>query len=138
MNAPVSLSWFAKAIEQTRRQYHRLISLASRRSAQDAPAPQPPALAVQVTFMGDLPSIIGQRALLVSLPLEATVGELFESLSGTYGEVFTSHVFRGPGALHHTMLVFVDGENIKELGGLAAKLGNSEVEVIMLPIIEGG
>ncbi len=118
--------------------WHRLKALASRRSDQDAPTTKQPTLAVQVKFMGDMPSLTGQRNLLVTLPEGATVGELFESLSGTYGEIFTSRVFRGPTKLHHTMLVFVDGENINELGGLAAKLGNSEVEVIMLPINEGG
>ena len=118
--------------------WHRLKALASRRGDQDALATKQPTLAVRVRFMGDLPSLTGQRNLLVTLPEGATVGELFESLSGTYGEVFTSRVFRGPAKLQHAMLVFVDGENINELGGLAAKLGNSEVEVIMLPIIEGG
>src|SRR5665647_1398266 len=69
--------------------WHRLKALASRRSDQDAPATKQPTLAVRVKFMGDLPSILGQRGLLVTLPEGATVGELFESLSGTYGEVFT-------------------------------------------------
>ena len=95
-------------------------------------------LAVRVTFMGELPSLIGQRNLLVNLPEGATVGELLESLSKTYGDNFTCRVFCGPAKLHHTMLIFVDGENIKQRGGLAAKLGDSEVEVIMLPMLEGG
>jgi len=94
--------------------------------------------AIRVTFMGELPSIVRRRSLQVSLPKDATVGELLESLSVTYGEVFTSRVFCAPGKLHHTLLIFVDGENIKECGGLAAKLGNGEVEVIMLPMFGGG
>ena len=93
---------------------------------------------VRVTFMGELPSIIGQRGLQVALPEGATVGELLESLSKTYGDKFTCRVFSGPAKLHHTMLIFVDGENIKERGGLAAKLGTGEVEVIMLPMLGGG
>lgn len=118
--------------------WHRLKALASRRSDQDAPTTKQPTLAVQVKFMGDMPSLTGQRNLLVTLPEGATVGELLETLSKTYGDVFKCWVFSGPGKLQHIMLIFVDGENINELGGLAAKLGNSEVEVIMLPIIEGG
>jgi len=118
--------------------WHRLKALASRRSDQDAPATKQPTLAVRVKFMGDLPSLTGQRNLLVTLPEGATVGELLETLSRTYGDVFACWVFSGPGKLQHIMLIFVDGENIDQLGGLAAKLGNSEVEVIMLPIIEGG
>lgn len=94
--------------------------------------------AVRVTFMGELPSIVGQRSLQVDLPEGATVGELLEFLSKTYGEKFTCRAFSAPGKLHHTMLVFVDGENIKERGGLAAPLGDGEVEVIMLPMFGGG
>jgi len=97
-----------------------------------------PTLAVRVTFMGELPSLIGQRSLQVALPRGATVGQLLESLSKTYGDNFTCRVFSGPAKLHHTMLIFVDGENIKQRGGLAAKLGDSEVEVIMLPMFGGG
>lgn len=97
-----------------------------------------PTLAVRVTFMGELPSIIGQRSLQVALSEGATVGELLESLSATYGDAFSCRVFCGPGKLRHTMLIFVDGENIKQRGGLAAKLGDSEVEVIMLPMFGGG
>src|ERR1035437_6144777 len=93
---------------------------------------------VRVTFMGELPSIIGTRSLQVALPEGATVGELLESLSKTYGDNFTCRVFSGPAKLHHTMLIFVDGEDIKERGGLAATLGTGEVEVIMLPMLGGG
>ncbi len=97
-----------------------------------------PTLAVRVKFMGDLPSLIGQRELGVTLPEGATVGDLLESLSRTYGDAFTCWAFSSPGKLRHTMLIFVDGQNIKLRGGLGAQLGNSEVEVIMLPIIAGG
>lgn len=95
-------------------------------------------LAVRVRFMGDLPAVTGQRNVLVSLPGECTVGGLLESLSQRYGDDFRSRIFNGPAKLHHTMLIFVDGENIKQHGGLAAKLGDSEVEVIMLPMFGGG
>ena len=88
--------------------------------------------------MGELPSIVGQRSLQVALPEGATVGQLLESLSKTYGDNFTCRVFSSPTKLHHTMLIFVDGENIKDRGGLAATLGTGEVEVIMLPMLGGG
>jgi molybdopterin converting factor small subunit len=93
---------------------------------------------VRVTFMGELPSIIGTRSLQVALPEGATVGELLAALSARYGDAFTDRIFSGPAKLEHTMLIFVDGENIKERGGLAATLGTGEVEVIMLPMLGGG
>jgi len=95
-------------------------------------------IAVRVRFMGDLPAVTGQRNLLVSLPAGGTVGALIESLSQHYGDGFRSRVFSGPTKLQHTMVVFVDGENIKQHGGLAVTLGDSEVEVIMLPMFAGG
>ena len=95
-------------------------------------------IAVRVRFMGDLPAVTGERNLLVSLPAGGTVAGLLESLSQRYGDDFRSRLFSGPTKLHHTMLIFVDGENIRQHGGLAAKLGDSEVEVIMLPMFGGG
>ncbi len=95
-------------------------------------------LSVQVAFMGELPALVGKRKLQASLPSGATVADLLEHLAKIYGDAFTRRIFCAPGKLHHTMLIFVDGEDIKERGGLAAKLGDSEVEVIMLPMFGGG
>ena len=104
----------------------------------EATAAEEATLAVQVKFMGDLPAIVGRRKLRVDLPAGCTAGDLLASLSETYGEAFTSRVFAGPAELQHTVLVFVDGENIKEQDGLATRLGGGEVEVIMLPMFGGG
>lgn len=93
---------------------------------------------VPVRFMGDLPAVIGRRHVVVTLPEGSRVGDLLASLSASYGDDFTSRVFAAPAKLHHTMLVFVDGENIKGQGGIAADLCDGEVEVIMLPMFDGG
>lgn len=93
---------------------------------------------VRVKFMGDLPAIIGQRNLVVPLPEGSTVGDLLAWLSTSYGEAFTCRVFSKPGTLHHYMVVFVNGQNITETGGFATRLGEGEVEVVMLPMFEGG
>jgi len=95
-------------------------------------------LSVRIRFMGDLPAVIGQRSLELELPAGNTVGDLFALLSESYGEAFTSRVFSRPGKLHHYMLVFVDGANIKGNGGLDAKLRNGEVDVVMLTMFAGG
>ena len=73
-----------------------------------------------------------------SVPEGQTVRDLLAMLSETYGDAFTSRVFSNPEKLHHYILVFVDGENIKGHGGLDAKLGNGEVDVVMLPMFGGG
>ncbi len=98
---------------------------------------QPP-IAVKVKFMGDLLALIEQRNLSMTLPQGSTVGDLLALLNESYGEPFYSRVFVRPDTLHHYMLIFVDGQNINDIGGLAATLGESKVEIIMLPMFEGG
>lgn len=100
--------------------------------------PDRPTREVHVKFMGDLPALIGQRLVVVNMPEESTVGELLGTLSETYGDPFRSRVFSEPSKLHHYMVVFVNGKNMQELGGFSAKLDEGEVEVIMLPMFEGG
>lgn len=100
--------------------------------------PRDPALTVHVKFMGDLPAVVGQRSLQLQMPVGSTVRDLLASLSKSYGEAFTLRVFSGPDKLHHYILVFVDGESIKSREGIRTKLGNGEVDVIMLPMFGGG
>jgi hypothetical protein len=88
--------------------------------------------------MGDLPTVIGQRSLELTMPAENTVQDLLAYLSETYGEAFTSRVFSAPGKLHHYILVFVDGEKIAARDGLDRKLGKGEIDVVMLPMFGGG
>jgi molybdopterin converting factor small subunit len=95
-------------------------------------------LTVRIKFMGDLATVIGQRTLKLEMPAGDTVRSLLASLSKTYGEPFTARVFAGPDKLHHYILIFVDGEHIKGHGGLDAKLGSGEVDVVMLPMFGGG
>lgn len=98
----------------------------------------PSTTAVKVKFMGDLPALIGQRSVVFNIADGGTVGDLLARLSSAYGDAFTHRLFSAPGALHHYIVIFVGGRDIKELGGLAAPLGDSEVEVVMLPMFEGG
>lgn len=93
---------------------------------------------VSVSFMGELPAIVGGRSVCVTLPPDSTVRDLLAKLCTSYGETFACQIFSAPETLRQTMLVFVDGENIKGRGGLAAPLGAGQVEVIMLPMFGGG
>ena len=104
----------------------------------DAKVSQQSTRDVKVKFLGDLPSILGKRTVQVSVPLDATVADLLDSLSATFGDVFRDSVFSAPGKLRHTMLIFVGDENMNNCGGLAAKLGDNAIEVVMLPMFGGG
>src|ERR1035437_6738564 len=97
-----------------------------------------PTVAVKVRFMGDLRAVIPEKDLVVTLPQGSTIEDLLAFLSKTYGKPFSDRVFQSEGKLHHYIVVFLNGENIRDVGGFAAKLGDNEVEVYMLPTFEGG
>lgn len=102
-----------------------------------APAIRPSTTA-KVTFMGELPSLLNEREHLVSLPHEATVADLMRSLVDTFGQVFEDRIFCSPGKLNHTVLVFVDGQNLGRRNLLQTRLGEGPVDVMLLPMFAGG
>lgn len=93
---------------------------------------------VRVRLMGDLPAITGERERVVALPAGSKLGDLLAELCRIYGDDFGRRIFSAPAKLQHTMLIFVDGENIAKRGGLDARLGEGAVEIYMLPMICGG
>ncbi len=95
-------------------------------------------ISVKVKFMGDLRAVVKKRDLEMTMPQGSTVGDLLTFLADSFGDPFTSWVFSRPGKLHHYILIFLNGQNVKDVGGLGARLGDSEVEIIMLPMFEGG
>ena len=96
-------------------------------------------MAIRVKFMGDLPSVVGERETSVSLPPGSTVADLLAWLCKHYGEGFRCRVISQSGKLHHTILIFLNGENIKERSDLATGLeNNGAIEIVMLPMFEGG
>lgn len=95
---------------------------------------------VRVRFMGDLRAVVKSPDLKISLPQGSSVGDLLSSLAERFGDPFAKWLFTGSGDLHHYILIFVNGENIQDIGGLKARLGEQgdQVEIIMLPMFEGG
>ncbi len=104
----------------------------------EEPVPMKETIAVKIKFMGDLRAVVGKRDLTMNLPQGSTIGDLLTCLSNLYGEPFSRWVFTQAGDLHHYILIFMNGRNIREAGELAVKLEESEVEIIMLPMFEGG
>lgn len=93
---------------------------------------------VQVSFMGELPAIVGGPSVAVEVADSGSLRDLLARLCAIYGEDFACQIYSAPETLRHTMLVFVDGEDARRRGGLAAPLGSGQVEVIMLPMFGGG
>ena len=69
-------------------------------------------------------------------PAGPTVGRLLDSLSGSYPGVH-HRVVDEVGSLRPHVNVFVNGENIRHLSGLATTLREGD-EVWLLPAISGG
>lgn len=93
---------------------------------------------VKVKLMGDIAGVFGQRDLELAFPSGANVAQLLKGLCDRYGESFTKEVFNAAGGLMPTLVIFVNGEDIKELRGLDTPISGSKVEVVILPIFEGG
>lgn len=93
---------------------------------------------IKIKLMGDIAGTFGRREIEVALPQGGTVGELLKRLCDSYGESFSKEVFTAAGNLLPTLVIFVNGEDIKTLQGLDTPIYNSEVEIMVLPIFEGG
>lgn len=93
---------------------------------------------VKVKLMGDIAGVFGQRDLELAFPHGSTVGQLLKGLCDRYGESFSKEVFNAAGGLMPTLVIFVNGDDIKNLKGLDTPISNSKVEVVILPIFEGG
>ncbi len=93
---------------------------------------------IKVKLMGDIAGAFGKRELDVEFPHGASVGLLLKELCFQYGESFSKEIFNAAGGLMPTLLIFVNGDDIKELQGLDTPVCDNKVEVIVLPIFEGG
>ena len=93
---------------------------------------------VKIRLMGELAGLFRPRELEVALPQETTVGELLLRLRDHYGDAFPKKVFNSAGGLTNGVVVFVNGEDIRSLAGLDTPLPESTVELVMLPVFEGG
>ncbi len=97
-------------------------------------------IGVRVRFMGDLRAVIESGEARLSVPRGTAIGDLLKSLAEKYGDPFAKWLFTGAGDLHHSIVVFLNGENIRDIGGLTVELGEQgdQVEIVMLPMFEGG
>jgi hypothetical protein len=104
-----------------------------------AEKPMADEIAVRIRFMGDLRAVVGPEVKWF-LPEGTSVGILLKLLAERYGDPFAKWLFTGSGELHHSIVVFVNGQNIHDIGGLTAGLRDQgdQVEIIMLPMFEGG
>ena len=95
-------------------------------------------LNVKVVFMGELQRWAGRRELELELPSGSMIGALAEKLFSLCGETFAQRVLTPDGAFQPHTAVFVNGVQIGRLEGTKTVLTGGKVELMLLPMYEGG
>ncbi len=93
---------------------------------------------VRVTFLGEMRSLAGRREMQVSLDDGSTVSVLLKYLCDSLGEDFRRHVFDENGNLYRHVSIGVNGSVIEKLDVLLTRLDGGEVDLMILPVFEGG
>ena len=93
---------------------------------------------VKVLLMGELRQWAGTRELEIELPQESTVQTLTEKLLSLCGESFAKRATTGDGRLIPHIAVFINGEDIRQHADLQTTLSGGVVELMLLPMYEGG
>jgi ThiS family len=93
---------------------------------------------VKVTFLGDMRSVVGRREVRVVLGRGARLEDLLQALIREHGEGLRHRIFNPRGELLRHTVVFIDGRDARERGGLEAVLEGEEIDILIMPIFEGG
>ena len=97
-----------------------------------------PLVTVRVLLMGELRRWAGKRELEVELPQGSTVQALTERLPSLCENGFAQRAMTKEGSLQPHVAVFVDGVQMGELEGTRTALSGGQVELMLLPVYEGG
>jgi molybdopterin converting factor small subunit len=95
-------------------------------------------LNVKVVFMGELQRWAGRKDHELELPAGSRIGELAEKLFSLCGETFAQRALTQDGAFQPHVAVFVNGVQIGRLEGSKTVLTGGKVELMLLPMYEGG
>lgn len=88
--------------------------------------------------MGELRNLVGTREVSATLPTGTTVRDFIGWLTSSYGEALARRVLTPRGGLHPHVAVFLNGQDIRELQGLDTEMREGQVEMVILPVFEGG
>ena len=88
--------------------------------------------------MGEIRSVAGRKEMQVSLAESDTVESLLKHLCQTLGQAFASRLYDTDGSLYDHVAVFVNGTSIKDSEGLKTVLTDGNVDVMILPVWDGG
>jgi hypothetical protein len=95
-------------------------------------------LNVKVVFMGEIQGWAGRRELDIELPLESTIHALAQKLFASCGAGFAQRALTKEGAFQPHVAIFVNGVQIGRLDGTKTVLTGGQVQLMLLPMYEGG
>ena len=95
-------------------------------------------LNVKVVFKGELRRWAGRGEIELELLAGSTIGELAQKLFSLCGATFAQRALTLDGAFQPHVAVFVDGVQIGRLDGSKTILAGGTVELMLLPMYEGG
>ena len=93
---------------------------------------------VKLLFMGELKRWAGRREMEIELPQGSTLQTLATKLFSLCGPEFALHAMTKEGAIQSHVAVFVNGVQAGELEGTRTVLAGGQVELMLLPMYEGG
>jgi len=95
----------------------------------------------KVVFAGLIKRVVGTSEMTLTLPPDATLGDLLTELSGRFGSEFEEKILMNGDLANHA-IVMIDGEYARDLGGMSARLDRhspAQVEIVLLgPPLLGG
>ena len=95
----------------------------------------------KVIFAGLIKRVVGTSEMTVTLPADATLGDLLSDLTARFGQEFEDKILLNGDLANHAV-VLIDGEYAREIGGMQARLDRNEpaqVEIVLLgPPLLGG
>jgi molybdopterin converting factor small subunit len=95
----------------------------------------------KVVFAGLIKRVAGTSEMTVTLPQDATLGDLLQDLSARFGSEFEDKILMNGDLANHAV-VMIDGEYAREVGGMNARLDRgspAQVEIVLLgPPLLGG
>jgi len=95
-------------------------------------------LNVKVILMGELGRWAETREVQVDLPQGSTIDTLAKKLCASCGASFARHALTNEGSLQPHVAVFVNGVQIGRLEGTRTVLRDGVVELMLVPMYEGG
>lgn len=100
--------------------------------------PASASLTVTVLLLGELRRLAGRREVLFELPVGSTVHTLAAELGRVCDPAFGRLALSREGDLQSHIAAFLNGTQLASTDGMAAPLSDGHVELMLVPMYEGG